>query len=140
MTTFRDRSSPATFVKELIYRSLERNNLDKVYRQILELRKRLRNREQKAVSALAVDVLRSWQVRDRVWGPGLLQPLARSRPGGVSLTGVVVMAWYSPRDGGVLIYSRVVSEAGVREGTGESNSGGVLGRWRLWFRCLDVGE
>ncbi|CAN0025848.1 unnamed protein product, partial [Ectocarpus sp. 12 AP-2014] len=40
---------PATFVKELIYRSLERQNLDKVYRQIQELRKRLRTREQKAV-------------------------------------------------------------------------------------------
>lgn len=40
---------PATFVKELIYRSLERHNLDKVYRQIQELRKRLRTREQKAV-------------------------------------------------------------------------------------------
>lgn len=43
---------PATFVKELIYRSLERQNLDKVYRQIQELRKRLRTREQKAVSAI----------------------------------------------------------------------------------------
>lgn len=42
-------SQPATFVKELIYRSLERHNLDKVYRQIQELRKRLRTREQKAV-------------------------------------------------------------------------------------------
>lgn len=40
---------PVTFVKELIYRSLERQNLDKVYRQIQELRKRLRTREQKAV-------------------------------------------------------------------------------------------
>lgn len=40
---------PVTFVKELIYRSLERNNLDTVYRQIQELRKRLRTREQKAV-------------------------------------------------------------------------------------------
>ncbi|CAN0465651.1 unnamed protein product, partial [Scytosiphon promiscuus] len=40
---------PATFVKELIYRSLERHNLDKVYRQIQELRKRLRTREQKAM-------------------------------------------------------------------------------------------
>lgn len=37
-------------MKELIYRSLERQNLDKVYRQIQELRKRLRTREQKAVS------------------------------------------------------------------------------------------
>ncbi|CAN0444706.1 unnamed protein product, partial [Hapterophycus canaliculatus] len=41
-------TEPATFVKELIYRSLERHNLDKVYRQIQELRKRLRTREQKA--------------------------------------------------------------------------------------------
>lgn len=38
-------------MKELIYRSLERQNLDKVYRQIQELRKRLRTREQKAVRA-----------------------------------------------------------------------------------------
>ena len=45
---------PATFVKELIYRSLERQNLDKVYRQIQELRKRLRTREQKAVCADAL--------------------------------------------------------------------------------------
>ncbi|CAM9636027.1 unnamed protein product [Scytosiphon promiscuus] len=42
-------AEPATFVKELIYRSLERHNLDKVYRQIQELRKRLRTREQKAM-------------------------------------------------------------------------------------------
>lgn len=44
---------PVTFVKELIYRSLERHNLDKVYRQIQELRKRLRTREQKAVGPRA---------------------------------------------------------------------------------------
>ena len=47
---------PATFVKELIYRSLERQNLDKVYRQIQELRKRLRTREQKAVRAGALSL------------------------------------------------------------------------------------
>lgn len=51
------RSEPATFVKELIYRSLERHNLDKVYRQIQELRKRLRTREQKAVSFLSYEKL-----------------------------------------------------------------------------------
>ncbi|CAM9584449.1 unnamed protein product, partial [Choristocarpus tenellus] len=39
----------ATYCKELTYRSLERQNLDKVFRQIQELRKRLRTREQKAV-------------------------------------------------------------------------------------------
>ncbi|CAM9336105.1 unnamed protein product [Discosporangium mesarthrocarpum] len=39
----------STYVKELMYRSLERSNLDKVFRQIQELRKRLRTREQKAV-------------------------------------------------------------------------------------------
>ena len=41
-------------MKELIYRSLERQNLDKVYRQIQELRKRLRTREQKAVSFVVI--------------------------------------------------------------------------------------
>jgi len=37
----------ATFVREMTFRSLERNNLDQAYRQIMELRKRVKQREQK---------------------------------------------------------------------------------------------
>jgi len=43
-----EKHSPfATFIKELTFRSLDKNNLTSAYRQISELRKRVRQREQK---------------------------------------------------------------------------------------------